>query len=160
MTLLTLPTLRTTLLAACLLAGGAPAIVTPALAVDTVQTRDAPDLTAVRAKIKAEDFKGAVADLNGLVDKGVQHADVYNLLGFSLRKSGDTKTAQTFYKKALEFDPDHKGALEYQGELFVQIGDLDKARDNEAKLAKLCPKGCEQLDDLKKAIAQATTKTN
>ena len=152
MSLITLPILRSTLLAASLL-GGMATIVTPALAADTVQTRDAPDLTAVRAKIKADDYKGAAADLTAMVDKGVQHADVYNLLGFSLRKSGDTKTAQTFYKKALEFDPDHKGALEYQGELFVKIGDLAKARANAARLAKLCPQGCEELEDLEKAIA-------
>ena len=41
-----------------------------------------------------------------------QHADVYNLMG-SLRKTGDYKQAYTFYRKALEFDPEHKGALEY-----------------------------------------------
>jgi hypothetical protein len=27
-----------------------------------------------------------------------QHADVYNLMGFSLRKTGDYKQAYTFYK--------------------------------------------------------------
>ncbi|MGZ3352437.1 MAG: tetratricopeptide repeat protein, partial [Xanthobacteraceae bacterium] len=34
-----------------------------ALAVDNVTSRDAPDLTAVRAKIKAKDFKAAIAEL-------------------------------------------------------------------------------------------------
>ena len=70
----------------------------------SIQTRDAPDLTTVRAKIKARDWSGAVVELNGMIDKGVQHADVYNLLGFSLRNQGDTSTAQTYYQKALEFD--------------------------------------------------------
>ena len=137
---------------------GLPSI---ANAVDTPTTKEAPDLTAVRAKIKAKDFAAAIADLNGMIDKGVQHADVYNLLGFSLRKSGDLKTASTFYKKALDFDPEHKGALEYQGELYVQTGELAKARENAVRLQKLCPQGCEQLEDLQKAIADAsTTKTN
>ena len=125
-----------------------------ARAVDTETTRDAPDLTAVRAKIKAKEWKAALADLNGMVDKGVQHADVYNLIGFSLRKSGDLKTAYTFYRKALEFDPDHKGALEYLGELYVETGELGKAREHVALLRKLCPSGCEELEDLEKAIAQ------
>lgn len=124
-----------------------------AFAVDTTPTKDAPDLTAVRMKIKAKDFKAAVADLNGMIDQGVQHADVYNLLGFSLRKSGDRKTALTYYHKALDFDPDHKGALEYLGELYVETGDLPKARANVARLEKLCPNGCEELSDLRKAIA-------
>jgi Flp pilus assembly protein TadD len=149
--------LRSAWLAACLIPGLSTI---PALAVDTIAATDLPDLTAVRAKVKAQDFKGAVADLNALVDKGLQHADIYNLLGFSLRKSGDLKTAQTFYRKALEFDPNHKGALEYQGELYVQIGELTKARDNAARLAKLCPQGCEELADLQKAIAGMTAKAN
>jgi tetratricopeptide (TPR) repeat protein len=132
-----------------------------AWAVDTPTTKDAPDLTAVRAKIKAKEFTAAIADLNGLIDKGVQHADVYNLLGFSLRKSGDLKTAYTFYKKALDFDPEHKGALEYLGELYVQTGELAKARDHVVLLQKLCPQGCEELEDLQKALADASpAKTN
>ena len=68
-------------------------------------------------------------------------------------KSGDRKTALTYYHKALDFDPDHKGALEYLGELYVETGDLPKARANVARLEKLCPNGCEELSDLRKAIA-------
>jgi Flp pilus assembly protein TadD len=142
-----------TLLAALLLIGLAG---TPALAVDTIQSPDAPDLTAVRARIKAKDWGRAAAELNSMIDKGVQHADVYNLLGFSLRNQGDTATAQTWYQKALEFDPDHKGALEYQGELFVKLGDFTKARANLAKLVKLCPQGCEEREDLEQAIKTRT----
>jgi Flp pilus assembly protein TadD len=140
------------LLALCVL----PALVLPVRAVDTPTTREAPDLTAVRAKIKAKEFKAAIADLNNMIDKGVQHADVYNLLGFSLRKSGDAKTAYTFYKKALDFDPEHKGALEYLGELYVETGEMAKAREHVVLLKKLCPNGCEELEDLEKAIAQAS----
>ena len=147
--------LRPTLLAVSLLIGIAGL---PAFAVDTVQTRDTPDLAAVRAKIKAKDWSGAVAELNGMVDRGVQHADVYNLLGFSLRNQGDTTTAQTWYQKALEFDPDHKGALEYQGELYVKLGDLAKAQANLARLVKLCPQGCEEREDLEQAIKTRTVK--
>lgn len=143
-------------LAALLLGGGAVlALVSPAGAVDTPTTREAPDLTAVRAKVKAKEWTSAIADLNGMLDKGVQHADVYNLLGFSLRKSGDLATAYTFYRKALDFDPEHKGALEYLGELYVERGELAKAREHVALLRKLCPQGCEELEDLEKAVAQA-----
>src|SRR5436190_11537544 len=139
------------LLGVCVLVG----IVSAVKAVDTPTTKEAPDLSAVRAKVKAREWNAAIADLNGLVDKGVQHADVYNLLGFSLRKSGDLKTAYTFYRKALDFDPDHKGALEYLGKLYVETGQLAKAREHVVLLHKLCPQGCEELEDLEKAIAQA-----
>jgi Flp pilus assembly protein TadD len=145
--------LRSTLLAAFLVIGVAG---TPGFAIDSVQTRDAPDLAAVRAKIKAKNWSAAIAELNGIIDKGVQHADVYNLLGFSLRNQGDAGTAQTYYQKALEFDPDHKGALEYQGELYVKLGDLARAQANLAKLVRLCPQGCEEREDLEQAIKTRT----
>lgn len=132
----------------------------PALAVDNIESSDAPDLTKVRALIAAKDFKSAIAELNVFVEEGVEHADVYNLLGYSLRKSGDTKNALTYYEKALEFDPNHKGALEYMGELYVEIGDVGKAQQNVARLEKLCPQGCEELEDLRQAIAAAPPKTN
>ena len=125
----------------------------PVWAVDTFVLKDAPDLAEVRAKIKAKNWKEAISDLNGMIDRGVQHADVYNLLGYSLRNSGDSKTALIFYRKALEFDPNHKGALEYLGELYAMTGELAKAREQVMLLQKLCPQGCEELDDLRKAIA-------
>jgi tetratricopeptide (TPR) repeat protein len=147
---------RCLILSALLAAGGlfAPG----ALAVDTVISRSAPDLTSVRAKIKAKDFKAALAELTPMLETH-QHADIYNLMGFSLRKTGDYKQAYMFYRKALEFDSEHKGALEYLGELYVETGQLEKARENVALLKKLCPSGCEELDDLEAAIA-AAPKTN
>jgi tetratricopeptide (TPR) repeat protein len=147
---------RTALVFCAALAFASPA----AFAVDTVVSKDAPDLTAVRAKIKAKDFKSALVDLNGMIDKGVQHADVYNLMGFSLRKTGDYTKALTFYKKALDFDADHKGAHEYLGELYVETNQMPKAREHLAILEKLCPQGCEEREDLAAAIATATAKTN
>ena len=132
----------------------APSFARPVWAVDTVISKNAPDLAAVRAKIKAKDFKSAIIDLTKIADT-TQHADVYNLLGFSYRKSGDMKNGATWYAKALDFDPSHKGALEYQGEMYVELGQIDKAKANLAKLATLCPTGCEERADLEKAISTA-----
>ena len=135
----------------------ATASVGAAVAVDNEVSRDAPDLAAARAKIKARDFSGALAELTPMLQTH-QHADVYNLMGFSLRKTGDRKQAYTFYRKALDFDPQHKGALEYLGELYVESEQIDKARENVAQLKKLCPAGCEELADLEKTIAEASKK--
>lgn len=123
-----------------------------ALAVDTVTSTDAPDLSAVREKIKAKNWEGAIADLKVLANTA-QHAEIYNLLGFSLRNAGDYKAALTNYKKALDFDPNHKGAHEYLGELYVKTGEMAKAEAQVVTLKKLCPQGCEELEDLRQAIA-------
>jgi len=151
----------TLLVAACL--AGLPAAVvlgpSAALAVDTMISTDAPDLASVRTKIKAKDFSAALAELKSLAD-AVQHPDVYSLMGFSLRKTGDYATALRFYKKALDFDPNHKGAREYLGELYAETGDLVKAREQLAVLTQLCPQGCEEREDLEKALAAAAPKVN
>ena len=81
--------------------------------------------------------------------------DVYSLMGFALRKTGDQAQSMVYYRKALDADPTHKGALEYQGELYVELGQVDKAKENLAKLDKLCWFGCEEKTDLKEAIEHA-----
>jgi Flp pilus assembly protein TadD len=133
------------------------ATVMPAYAVDDIEGADAPDLTAVKARIDAKDYQGALAELRDLA-QDTQQADVYNLLGFTLRKTGDYKTALTYYTKALELKPDHKAAREYLGELYVETGDMDKAKEQLASLEKLCPVGCEERADLQKAIYTKVTK--
>src|SRR5262245_2513279 len=125
---------------------------TPSLAVDNEEPNAAVDLTSVRAKIKAKDWQAAIAELKPIVAR-IDNPDAYNLYAFSLRHVGDHKAAFTYYGKALDFDPNHKGAREYLGELYVITGDMAKAREQEAMLVKLCPSGCEELDDLRKAIA-------
>lgn len=129
---------------------------TVAYAVDNMTSADAPDLSGPRSKIKARNYAGAIEDLKKIADTN-QHADVYNLLGYSLRKSGDFKSAVTYYTKALDFDPNHKAAREYLGELYVETGNLAKAKEQLAALAKLCPGGCEEREDLEKAIGGKTS---
>ncbi|QEN87058.1 tetratricopeptide repeat protein [Labrys sp. KNU-23] len=129
----------------------------PAYAVDNIESTDGPDLTSVKAKIEAKNYTGALEELRGLAED-TQQADVYNLLGFTLRKTGDYQTALTYYTKALELQPGHKAAREYLGELYVETGDVEKAKVQLSELGKLCPQGCEELEDLQKAIDTKVTK--
>ena len=73
-------------------------------------------------------------------------------MGYTLRKTGDFKTSLTYYTKAIEMQPEHKAAREYLGELYVETGNMEKAKEQLAVLAKLCPGGCEEREDLQKAI--------
>ncbi|MGO6844082.1 tetratricopeptide repeat protein [Rhizobium ruizarguesonis] len=137
----------------CAISAGFSAVTAlPAFAVDNMQSTDAPDLTSVRAMIDAKDYADALAELRGLAEDN-QQADVYNLMGYTLRKTGDYRTSLTYYTKALELQPDHRAAREYLGELYVETGEMAKAEEQVSSLKQLCPSGCEELEDLQKVIA-------
>ena len=137
----------------CAISAGFSAVTAlPAFAVDNMQSTDAPDLTSVRAKIDAKDYAGALAELRGLAEDN-QQADVYNLMGYTLRKTGDYRTSLTYYTRALELQPDHRAAREYLGELYVETGEMAKAEEQVSSLKQLCPSGCEELEDLQEVIA-------
>ena len=55
-------------------------------------------------------------------------------------------------KKHLISIPNTWGALGYQGELFLTVGNLDLAKANLEKLDKFCWLGCDEYDDLKASI--------
>lgn len=107
------------------------------------------------ALIAAEKYQEAILPLQSAEKSSQNDADIQNLLGFVHRKTGKLNAAGGYYQRALEINSKHKGALEYQGELFLLRGDKDAARANLAKLDKICWLGCSEYDDLKKAIAQA-----
>ena len=107
------------------------------------------------ALIAAEKYQDAIPSLQSAEKLATTDADIQNLLGFTHRKTGKLDAAASYYKRALEIDPKHKGVLEYQGELFLILGNKDAAADNLAKLDKICWMGCSEYDDLKQAIAEA-----
>ena len=75
--------------------------------------------------------------------------------GHPTAESAHHDAAFIYYFKALDLDPDHTSAREYLGELYVKLGQIDKAREQLARLERLCPQGCEERDDLAAAIAKA-----
>jgi tetratricopeptide (TPR) repeat protein len=112
------------------------------------------ELAKVTVLLNAKNFKQALADLKVIDSEFKDNADVNNLLGYSSRKLKQYKPADTYYKKALKINPNHLGALEYQGELFVLTNKVSAAKKNLAKLEKLCGLKCGEYLDLKKAIGK------
>jgi len=102
--------------------------------------------------IKDKNYDKAIVKLKEAEAAAKKDADIQNLLGFSHRKSGKLDEAAKYYKSALALDTKHKGALEYQGELFLMLGDKASAEKNLQKLDKICWLGCSELDDLRTAI--------
>ena len=84
-----------------------------------------------------------------------KEADKYNLLGFTARKSGDLNVAAEYYKKALEINPKHIQALEYQGELYLQLGEIEQAKKNLEKIKTICWFICKEKKMLEEAIRLA-----
>ena len=122
---------------------------TPA-AVKTVNA----ELAKVTTLLNANNFKQALSDLKVIDSEFKNNADVNNLLGYSSRKLKQYKPAATYYEKALKLNPNHLGALEYQGELFVLTNKVSAAKKNLVKLEKLCGLKCGEYLDLKKAIGK------
>ena len=76
----------------------------------------------------------------------------YNLLGFTARKRGDLNAAAEYYTNALKLNPKHLQALEYQGELYLQLGEIEKAKNNLKKIKTICWFICKEKKMLEEAI--------
>jgi Flp pilus assembly protein TadD len=108
--------------------------------------------------VKAANYEKAIMRLSKVVAAKPGNADAWNWIGFSHRKLKRFDQAMSAYRKALAIDPNHRGANEYQGELYLQIGDLAKAKERLKKLDDICTFGCEEFDDLKAAIKAYASK--
>jgi Flp pilus assembly protein TadD len=128
----------------------------PARAVDTAPP-PAPKTDALgtaRAQIAQKNWPAAVAELQRVNATG--NADWNNLMGYSLRKSAspDYAAAEKFYDEALRLAPQHRGALEYSGELYLITNNLPKAEERLAALDKACTLPCDEYTELKKSVAR------
>jgi Flp pilus assembly protein TadD len=127
-------------------------LVAPELKAAGPSTGSAPTVAEADELIKRKDYRGAIDKLKEIVASDPRDADAYNLLGFAHRKLGQFAEAKPHYDKALALNPKHKGAHEYIGELYLETGDLASAESHLARLAELCPGGCEERADLQKAV--------
>ncbi len=92
--------------------------------------------------IKNSDYHSAVSLLKKELAENPKDADTHNYMGYALRKMNDLKNSAIYYARALE----------YQGELFLALGNLELATANLQQLEKLCWMGCDAYDDLKASI--------
>ncbi len=116
------------------------------------EDKPAKQYAKAQREIKKGDYQDAIELLRKVVRKQPKNADAYNLLGYSYRKLKRFDAAHKYYSRSLNIDPNHKGALEYLGELYVDTGDLKNAEAMLARLAAVCPSGCEEKDDLSEKI--------
>ena len=115
-------------------------------------TKEGKALQDIRDLLNAAKFEPALTALIPYTASHPDDADGWNLRGYASRKLGRFDMAFGFYERALAIEPNHKGALEYMGELYVEMGQKDTARDLLARLEGLCPQGCEEAASLKSFI--------
>lgn len=77
----------------------------------------------------------------------------YTMIGYSWRKMGNFKSAQSYYYRALALDPNNVNTHEYLGEAFAERGRMDLAKIELAKVAAIAGTKSEQYHDLSRAIA-------
>ncbi len=102
--------------------------------------------------IEKKNFVAAVKKLQIEIQINSSDANVWNLLGFASRKLGKYDDSEKAYKRALEINPNHKGALEYMGELYLTLAKVKEAENLLNKLKKLCPSGCSELTSLEESV--------
>jgi tetratricopeptide (TPR) repeat protein len=59
--------------------------------------------------------------------------------------------------EALQLEPNDLDAIEVQGEAMVELGAIPRAKENLAKLQKLCSNNCSQVAALSSAISRGPT---
>jgi len=147
--------MRSTLLIMLALAATPP---TPAYAAfneppEAAPVRDSDYDSGVKA-VKAENWQEAITRLDLAAKKHPRSADAHNLLGYAHRKSGNLDRSFMHYNRALELDPEHRGAHEYIGEAWLLRGNAARARGHLGELERICRAQCEEYRDLEKAIAE------
>ena len=80
---------------------------------------------------------------------------ILNYKGYSTRKLGDVEGGLVFYQAALRIDPNYNLAREYMGEAYLQLGQIDKAREQLSEIGSRCGTDCREYAMLKKEIDRA-----
>jgi len=132
---------------------------------NTVRSGDS-DYADGKEAFQAEDWPAVIEALDKVVARRPWHDNAHNMLGFSWRKLGNYERAFVHYDKALSLNPRHRGALEYLGEAYLELGRTEEAKAILLRLARVCDyvvmafdnqgwkSGCEELQDLKEAFAE------
>ncbi|MGJ3649822.1 hypothetical protein ACLB0R_15300 [Sphingomonas sp. GlSt437] len=141
---------------------GAAALATVATAIEAQRPDDQINAKSVallqegKAQLAAGQLEAATDTLETALVADPRNRGAYVALGDVARARGLPGLAYRHYRDALELDPNDLAALRGQGEALVAKGALIKARDNLAKIRKVCRNtACPEATQLANAIAHA-----
>jgi len=130
---------------------GTPPVAPGPDAVAPLASVDAAYVAAV-SLINEGRYEPAIARLQTALWRTGPHPDLLTYLGFANRKLQRYDHAREWYEMALAVEPNHRGAIEYYGELKLEIGDFSGAKAHLARLDEICGFGCAQADELRSWI--------
>jgi len=87
---------------------------------------------------EAEDWQSVIDHLSKVISADPKHDDAHSLLGFAHRKLGDYDRSLSFYNRALQLNPWHRGALEYLGEAYLELDQPERAKTLLERLGDAC----------------------
>jgi tetratricopeptide (TPR) repeat protein len=109
------------------------------------------------------DWAGVIEHMTKVIERRPWHDNAHSLMGFAYRKQGDYARSLQFYDQALALNPHNRGALEYLGEAYLEMGQPEQAKGALDRLATECRRiavgfsngdwqtGCEEWQELKAA---------
>ena len=112
-----------------------------------------PEFAAGKKALLAEDWDGAIAVLKSAALRDPRNADIQNYIGYAYRRLRQMGPAIGHYQQALMLNPRHRSAHEHLGEANLVLGAPVAAEQHLAHLEDICLIGCDEYDDLKRAIA-------
>src|SRR5262245_56028804 len=119
-----------------------------------------PKFAAGKKALLAEDWERAIAVLKSAALRDPRNADIQNYIGYAYRRLRQLGPAVGHYQQALAINPRHRSAHEHLGEASLVLGDPATAEQHLAHLEDICLIGCDEHDDLKRAIAGFSTKNS
>lgn len=139
--------------AALALAAGA-AVAAPSADGDDLSLLADTDYIAGRSALKAGEDVNALRRFQAALKRFPDAADLHNELGYTHRRLRQMDKAFAHYRRALDLNPQHRGAHEYIGEAYLIVGDVDRARTHLAALRSICLLPCAEVKELEQAIAE------
>lgn len=106
---------------------------------------------AGRLLAKAGRYDEAITTLNYVSNP--RDKRVLNYLGYAYRKSGQIDVGLTYYKQALEIDPNYTLVREYLGEALIQMGDISGAKGQLLEIKARCGGDCPEYVELAKQLS-------
>ena len=118
----------------------------------TAETEDAAELFVEALEFNEKGwYRRAISNLRTVTQMEPKNADAWNELGFAYRNVENYRQSARAYDRALDIDPNHLGALNYQGFMYIETNKVGEAQSNLSMLQSLCG-SCDEYTSLRDAL--------